>query len=281
MEKLFNNTLFRILLAVLLILAAVVSIFLVSIPASSTENHAHAIETIDRQTSTVLKLTATATLASAGISAIPGDTATPVAEKLADFTEYFLLILCVLYAEKYLVTIIGAGVFKILIPIACVLLIISLFSKEKGAKHIAKKLIIFSLALYFMIPLSINVSDRIYDVYSETIDETIDDAKELTETTSPLAETEDKTLIESILTSISETATSLADRAADTLNNFVESLAVMIVTSCVIPILVLLFFIWLVKMLTGNDAEEIASAILHVGRGPGRGRGNAQPGSDS
>lgn len=37
------------------------------------------------------------------------------------------------------------------------------------------------------------------------------------------------------------------------LNNVMEALAVLIVTSCVLPVLVLLFLMWIVKMLTGID----------------------------
>ena len=32
------------------------------------------------------------------------------------------------------------------------------------------------------------------------------------------------------------------------INNFIEALAVMLVTSCVIPILVMLLFVWMVKV---------------------------------
>ena len=44
------------------------------------------------------------------------------------------------------------------------------------------------------------------------------------------------------------------------LNRFVESLAVMIVTACIIPLLVLLFFLWLIRQLTGVDL----AAKLHL-----------------
>ena len=37
------------------------------------------------------------------------------------------------------------------------------------------------------------------------------------------------------------------------LSNVMEALAVLIVTSCVLPVLVLLFLLWIVKMLTGID----------------------------
>ena len=42
-----------------------------------------------------------------------------------------------------------------------------------------------------------------------------------------------------------------ADRGAEILNRFIESLAVMIVTSCVIPILVLLFSLWIINQVFG------------------------------
>ena len=244
----------NVLLAVLLVLAGVVSFLFLADVASAPETHEGTIASIDEKTDTVLKLTATSTLASAAVSAIPGDTATPIATKLADFTEYFLLILCVLYSEKYLLTIIGAGAFKILIPVACLLTIIGLFWNGRVMKRLAAKIAVIALAFYFVIPLSIRVSDMIYSAYRESIDSTISSAEELSDETSALADAaEDTNIINAILNRISETADSLTDKAANILNRFVETLAVMIVTSCIIPILVLLFFVWLVKLLTGVD----------------------------
>ena len=249
-----EKTLKQVLVITLLVLLAAISFVLIADKATSLEANQATITSIDGKAETVLKLTAASTLASAGISAIPGDTATPIAEKLADFTEYFLLILCVLYAEKYLLTIIGAGAFKILIPLACVLLIVSLFWKPKVMKRLALKAVVFGLALFIMIPLSIRVSDMVYNTYESSIDGTITAAEEFTETTSELAEAkDDEGLVASIMNKLSETAASLSEKAAKTLNRFVESLAVMIVTSCIIPLLVLIFFIWLLKFLTGRD----------------------------
>lgn len=244
----------KVLICLLLILAAVISFFPVAGSASSVDAHETTIRSIDDKIETVLKLTATSTLASVGISAIPSDTATPIAEKVADFTEYFMLILCVLYSEKYLLTILGAATFKILIPISCGLFLASLFCHPQALKRLGTKIILAGLALYFMIPLSVQVSDKIYNTYRATIRETIQYAEAFTDKTSELSEAdEDEGVIRTILTRISETATTLSDKAAKLLNNFVESLAVMIVTSCIIPLLVLLFSIWLIKTLTGID----------------------------
>ena len=246
------------LIVAALLLVALVSFLPVADKMSAPATHARTIASIDDKISTVLALTASSTLASAGISAVPDDTATPIAEKLADFSEYFLVILCVLYAEKYLLTILGAGVFKILIPCACVLFGISLFWNPKVCRHIAAKLVFVGLALAIVIPLSVRTSDMIYDVYKSSIDGTIQSAQELSDETLSLTEAKsDAGLIERILDGLSETVNSLLNKAAKIVNRFIESIAVMVVTSCLIPLLVLLFFLWLIKAVTGIDANEV------------------------
>lgn len=248
----------KILAAALIVLLAVVSFFPVAQRASSLETHAQTIASIDGKVETVLKLTATSTLASAAISAIPGDTATPISEKLADFTEYFLLILCVLYAEKYLLTIIGAGVFRYLIPLACVILLLALFTRSESKKLLARKLIFVSLALFLTIPASVRVSDMIYDTYKISIDETITATEQFTDETGELADAgENQSRIAAILDRLQQSANDLSDRAAKILNRFIEALAVMIVTSCIIPLLVLVFFVWLIKVLAGVEPSTL------------------------
>ena len=244
----------KLLCAVLLLLLAVFSFLFLADRASAQATHAATVAVIDEKTEDVLKLTASASLASFGVSAIPGDTATPIASKLADFSEYFLLILCVLYSEKYLLGVIAAGVFKVLVPCACGLGILSIWREGPLFRRLAFKMVAVGLALYLLIPVSFKVSDMIYSAYSETIDATISTAETLSEETAPLADAAgDEGLVASILDRISETATSLTDKAVDAVNRFVETLAVMIVTSCVIPLLVLLFFLWVIKQLTGID----------------------------
>ena len=39
------------------------------------------------------------------------------------------------------------------------------------------------------------------------------------------------------------------------ISNFIEAIAVMIVVSCIIPILVLVFFLWIVKLILGVNVE--------------------------
>lgn len=255
-----NEQVKKALIIALLVLIAVVSALPVANMLSSNEANAEIAASIDEKVSTVLKLTSSSTLVSAGISAIPGDTATPIAEKLADFSQYFLIILCVLYTEKFLLSVIGLAAFRILIPCACILAIISIFRMPKLLGKLAVKLFIFALALYVVIPLSIKVSDKVYESFDSSINNTLASAESFTEDTSELVEAEDNaSIIDSLLEKLSETTTGLAKKAAGILNSFMETLAVMIVTSCVIPILGLVFFIWVIKLLTGLDFFEYVS----------------------
>ena len=237
----------KVLIILLLLLAALVSIFIIADKVSSAEANARMIASLDSKIDTVLKLTGASTGVSAVMTILPGDTATPIAEKMTDFTEYFVLVLCVLYAEKFLLTLIGGATFKILIPVACVLVGIGLFKDRKLMNKLAFRVAVFGIAVAIMIPTSIFVSDTIYATQQTNINATITAAEDYTN--------ENESDDGSILPKLLETAVSVKDNAVRMLNRFIETLAVMIVTSCVIPILVLLFFIWLIKVLTGTEIK--------------------------
>ena len=252
-----NKTATKIVICIALIAIAVVSFFPIAERYTSPERYTDYVVSIDEKTETVLKLMAVSTVTSAGITAIPGDTATPIAEKLADFSEYFLLILCMLYAEKYLLTIIPYGVFKGLIPLVCALFGVGLVWNGQVMRRQGFKLLLIALALLLVIPLSVRTSDMIYNTYQDSIDSTIASAEALTEETEELAAAQDANMLDRILNRLSETTGGMVDKASTVLNRFVETLAVMIVTSCLIPILVLLCFLWIVKQLTGIDLRDL------------------------
>lgn len=52
-----------------------------------------------------------------------------------------------------------------------------------------------------------------------------------------------------ILGDVSGSVAGVIDQFRNVLNRFVEATAVMIVTTCLVPILVILFFVWIVKLL--------------------------------
>ena len=95
----------KLVAAALLLALALVSFFPVAQKMSQPQTFSHAIESLDKKQETVLELTAASTAASAAITLLPGDAATPIAEKLADLSGYFLIVLCAIFLEKYLLTV--------------------------------------------------------------------------------------------------------------------------------------------------------------------------------
>lgn len=245
----------KILICAVLLLIAVAFALPVADLASSPATHGALIASIDDKVETVMKLTSSCTVASVGVSFIPGDTGTPIAQKLADLSFYFLLILCVLYTEKYMLTVIGLAAFRVLIPCACVLGMASLFKTTRGCRNLAVRLAVLAVALYVAIPAAIGLSDFVYRNYETSFASTLESAEQLTEQTSQLTQADgDKNIISAILGQLSESALSLSNKAANILSRFVETVAVLIVTSCVLPLLGLAFILWIVKLLTGTDA---------------------------
>lgn len=246
-ETLLKN----VLLSALLLLAAAISIFVLAQKTSSNETFAATIASLDEKTKNVLQLSASSALISTGISALPGDTASPIAGKLADFTGYFLLILTVLYTEKNLLTILGAAVFRFIIPIACVLCIAALFSGSQVLRRAAAKIAIFGLAVFIAIPLSLRVSDMVYENHRDIVEIALQESDEMSEESAQLSNEGGSNGVLSLLKKTGQTISSVLDKGANIINRFVESIAVFIVTSCIIPILVLAFVLWLIKLLFG------------------------------
>ena len=250
-----NKTLSKVLRTLIPLLVAAASVFVIAGYAASPQFHASTISSLDQKTGTVLELTAASAAASAAITLLPGDTATPIADKLAELSSYFLIVISAIYLEKYLTTITGYAAFMILIPAACVLLSINVFARRPILKHIAVKLMIFGIAVALVIPASVKVSDMIDDTFNASIQATIDSAMAVTQELEAGEDASSGLGISGVLGGVRSSISSAADKVKSALNNFIEALAVMIVTSCLIPILVILFILYLLKILLGSDAD--------------------------
>ncbi|MBQ3373048.1 MAG: hypothetical protein IJG40_07945 [Oscillospiraceae bacterium] len=260
-----NKTLSKVLRTVIPLLVAAASVFVIAGYAASPQFHASTIASLDEKTGTVLELTAASAAASAAITLLPGDTATPIADKLAELSSYFLIVISAIYLEKYLTTITGYAAFMILIPAACILLAVNVFARKEMIRRVAWKLTVFGLAVALVIPASVRVSDMIDETYSASIQSTINAAIQTTDQIpadgEEEAETEESGGIRGFISGVKETVSGTGDSIKRVLNNFVNALAVMLVTSCLIPILVMLFFIWLTKILIGSDVALVPRRV--------------------
>lgn len=285
----------RIFLLLMLVIISLVSVFFLEPWAVSPEVQEHTITSLDEKKKDVQELTAAATAASVGITLLPGDAATPVADKMADLSTYMLIVLCAIYLEKYLVTVMGMVTFHYIIPFAMVIMGVSLFWRRRMCRLLSLRVLLFGLALYFVIPISVRITDIIETTYNSSVQSAVEAANELSREAKAQKEQEEeaKRLEEErkkeeeaqkgLLERIKDIPSAFSESASDVvasvtqvseekikelevmLNNFLESIAVMIITSCVIPILVLLVFFHMIKLVLNLGSVEHL-AVLHSRR---------------
>ncbi len=260
MEK--NIVLKKILGVIALIAIALTSIFGVSKVTSSPEFHKKTIQSLDEKKITVMELTAATAGASTALALIPSDATTPLANQIARLSSYLLIVIGAIFLEKILLTLTGGVTFSFLIPIACLLFGIYLFAKKDILRKLAIKLVLFGIVIFLVVPTSVYVSNIIENTYQSSIDQTIESAQSSDLTVEENENEESKEENESWwsgvtssvkegISSIGDSVSGIVEKGKKLLSNFIDAIAVLLITSCVIPIVVLLFFIWIVKMIFG------------------------------
>ena len=250
-----NSRSFAIAVAVL-ICVAIISIFVLKPLLSSVDTYQSQFESLDKKRNTVVALVASSSAASAVITLIPDDVGTPIADQLAHLSTAFLAILSVLLAERYLLPILGGLTTLYLIPFICLLGIIYLTDRRRQwLKNTVVKLSVLAVAFLTIIPFSVAVTDTIDRTFETSINGVIDAALE-SEQTLKLREAQDKNLWEKMTDAVSgavDYVSNAVDVAKNVLGNYVEAIAVMMVTSCVIPIIILLVYVMFLKYVFGLD----------------------------
>ena len=253
----------RAIAAAVAVVLALVSFFVIGPWAGSVETYADTIASLDEKKAAVTSLIGGSTGTSAALTLLPGDVGTPLAEKLLDLGADFAIVIGAIYLEKYLLTILGLAAFRVLVPLACILFAIAMLLQGRPQLRglllaIGARLALFGLAIFLAVPASVFVSDQIEATYQSTVGASLaaaEEAQAAEEAAQNVAQAEqDQSLldmIQQIPEQISTAASGVSKEAQNALNSFIETLAVMIVTSCVIPILVLLFFLWLAKTILG------------------------------
>ena len=252
---------------VALVVLALLSGFVARPHFADTKTWDSTIEVIDQKKGNVLALTTSCVALSAGITALPGDTGTPVAEQLAQLSGNLGIVLAVLYLEKYLLTILWSVGLGILIPFSLVLFAVSLgihgrWSTSAVVRRVATRVLVVAMIGMALVPASVWVSQKVDETYQVSIEQAEQKATDASTTKSEeKAESKkEKNVLEqltdgasSLLTSVTESAKSMTDEVVQQVTDLIEGVIVMIVTSCVIPLLVLAAFLWLGHVLLGID----------------------------
>ena len=236
----------KAIIAAVLAAVAFVSLIVFANIASNPETYTGIIGTLDEKKGNVMVLATTTTAASAAISALPNDMGTPIADKLVDFSSYFMVILAVIYLEKFLLTTLGFLGFGILIPVACALFAVAVFLRRGtltrvNLQRLGTKLAAFGLALALVVPVSVWLTDNVDATFDESLAASNAAAQEATEqleeNTQEQAQ-EDQGLLGGIANAVqdgwnglTQGAQQALDSLGEQLNTMIDTLAVMIVTS--------------------------------------------------
>lgn len=283
----------RVIVTVVLAVLAIVSAFPLATHFSSPETYSGVTQTLEEQKSTALGLVATATTASVAVSAIPDDVGTPIANQLADLSGKLAVVLAIIYLEKFLLTTFGLIAFRCFVPTGIALLCLWLWLRGRWNPSrvlfvLGVKLLVVALALATLVPVSAGLTQTITNQYQTSLaaEEASQEANETSETVYEDNASQDtgenQNILEMLGSAISSGVDALASGAADAanavgeqLNKLIDAVAVSIVTSCLVPLAVLLLYLWLIKLFTGADLTGYVSKAQGAAGSAVRGAGAA------
>ena len=237
-------------------LIMVVSIFVLAQKVPETKMVEDTIESIEQSNKTIMEFSGATITTSLALSAFPNDFATPLASTLSDLNTYFIFIFAVLFVEK-LVVIEGVKIaFVYIIPAACILYIAYVSFGKDIFKNFATKLAVLGLAVVFVIPLSTYFTEKVCADYLVYVDETIEDANAGAEKVNEVMASgeEEATIFDKLSDAFQTAIQGVNDLMAyfeNVIKKCVNSIAIMIVTSFVLPLLTLFLFRWLLNELFG------------------------------
>ena len=229
-------------------LIAALSFFVASAKLPETDFVKDSLESVEASGNTVMRLSAATLSASLAISALPDDFATPLADSLADMNFYLVAILVALFLEKILIRY-GINVaFTILIPLACFV------TRRNLLKSLAIRLCVLALAVAFVVPCNTHITGIVASdltVYvNDTIEETEGGAGKLHEAMEGGAE--DKTMFEKLSDLFQTAIRDISDlmlHFQNTIRKCMNSIAILILTNCLMPLLTFFVLRWILREL--------------------------------
>lgn len=225
-----------------LVLVAIMSIGL-SFVMSKPEMYKPVYEVLDEKRADALALSGAALGLSTTVSLVFENRAKSITDMLSDVTSYTMIIVCVIFLEKLLLTSFGFLTFAVIIPLSCLIGILFIWLKKDLLKALAIKLTAFGLVLFMVVPSSVLLTNLIErtNFYSDA-NINIDEA---------LGNEEDLSLVEKL----KDKSTDLITKAKAKINEFIDAIAVMLITTCAIPLGTLALLLWIVKMLFGINIK--------------------------
>ena len=249
----------------LLVFLIVFSFFVAAQETSKLQIYQNSVQTLDDSKALVMKVTGASLALSVAITFLPDDWATPLADSLADMNKYFILMLGMIFAERLLVTAGVPLVFKILIPIALVLWILYLIFREERFRIFASKILALSIVLIVIVPAGTALSKYMCDTHMTYVNDTIvvaEDGSNLVDEYSE-PESQDKSFYDKVSTFFNtaiEGVKDLYNCYKGIVERFINSIVIMIVAYCVIPVLTFILLLWILNQLFQLETFKDKSA---------------------
>ncbi len=238
----------------LLIFITVFSITVLANIVPDTEYMQETVEYLDESQSTVMTFSGTASATSLALSALPEDFATPLASTVSDLNTYFIFMFAVLFVEKLMVLEGTKLAFAYLIPMTCILYGLFVLTEKEVFKNFGRKLLILGIAVILVIPVSTRFTNIVCKDYMVYVDETIAEADAGATKINEVMSTGDSEVgfFEKISAAFKNSIQGVSD-LLDYFNNVIKrcinSVAIMLVTTFVVPLLILFLFRWLLTEL--------------------------------
>jgi len=124
-----------------------------------------------------------------------------------------------------------------------------------------KKILVLSLALVMLIPASTTITSHIEDTFAEIVDQKLHAASHIANIAETEAE-EDANAILSFFSGLADNVASLVNAARNMLSTLVDAVAILMITSCIIPVLTLLLFLQAIKLAINVDIPTRYLALL-------------------
>ena len=236
----------------ILVLIGVFSFFVITSWLPDRGFITDSIKSVEESSNTVMKFSAATLSTSLAISALPDDFATPLADSLADMNIYFIAILVMLHFEQLLIRYGVKLAFAIAIPVACGIGILSILLKKELLKGIAARVAVLGLAVALVVPCSTHITNYIAADLTAYVENTIADTEDGGDKLNEAMEggTEEQTMFEK-LSDLFQTAindmSNLMTHFQNTIRKCMNSIAILILTNCLMPIVNFFILKWILK----------------------------------
>lgn len=249
-----------------LLLTAALSLFVATAAVPKTNFVKDSLECVEDSSATVMKFSAATLSTSLAISALPDDFATPLADSLADMNIYFVAILVVLFLEKILIQYGIKTAFAILIPLACLAGVLSVVTRRELLKSLAVRFCVLALAVAFVVPCSTHITRLVASDLTAYVDDTIEETESGSQKLGEAMEGggADRTIFEKLSDLFQTAIRDISDlmlHFQNTIRRCMNSIAILILTNCLMPLLTFLLLKWILR-----ELFQIAIPMPPLGR---------------